>query len=62
MYSTDLLITEMALPLKAYKVSVDGLCFQLVGNWCLCKWCRLFNPECENFTHWIIELKTCINK
>lgn len=55
------IINEMAVPLKVYKVRVDGLRFQLVENWCLCKWCQLFNPECENFTHWLTELKACIN-
>lgn len=55
------IINEMAVPLKIYKSRVDGLRFQLVENWCLCKWCQLFNPECENFAHWITELKACIN-
>ena len=55
------LINEMAVPLKAYKTRVDGLRFQLVENWCLCKWCQLFNPECDNFAHWIKELKACID-
>ena len=55
------LINEMAVPLKIYKERVDGLRFQLVENWCLCKWCQLFNPKCENFVHWINELKVCIN-
>ena len=55
------LINEMAVPLKAYRARVDGLRFQLVENWCLCKWCQLFNPECENYTHWSTELKACIN-
>jgi hypothetical protein len=55
------LINEMAVPLKTYKERVDGLRFQLVENWCLCKWCQLFKPECENFAHWIIELKACID-
>ena len=54
-------INEMAIPLKDYKSKVDGLRFQLVENWCLCKWCQLFNPECENFAHWIVELRACIN-
>lgn len=54
-------INEMAVPLKNYKARVDGLRFQLVENWCLCKWCQLFNPECENFVHWITELKSCID-
>lgn len=51
----------MAVPLKAYKARVDRLRYQLVKNWCLCKWCQLFNPENENFDYWIIELKTCID-
>lgn len=55
------MINEMAVPLKTYRARVDGLRFQLVENWCLCKWCQLFNPECENFAHWITELKACIN-
>lgn len=55
------MINEMAIPLKTYRARVDGLRFQLVENWCLCKWCQLFNPECENFAHWITELKACID-
>ena len=54
-------LNEMAVPLKAYKNRVDGLRFQLVENWCLCKWCQLFNSENENFAHWITELKACID-
>lgn len=54
-------INEIAVPLKNYKSRVDGLRFQLVENWCLCKWCQLYNPKCENFAHWIVELKACIN-
>lgn len=55
------MITEMAIPLKDYKRRVEGLKFQLVENWCLCKWCQLYNPECENFNHWITELRACID-
>ena len=55
------IINEMAVPLKTYRARVDGLRFQLVENWCLCKWCQLFNPECENFAYWITELKDCID-
>lgn len=51
----------MAISLKAYKAKVDGLRFQLVENWCICKWCQLFNPNCENFSYWIKELKNCID-
>ena len=55
------IINERAVPLKTYRARVDGLRFQLVENWCLCKWCQLFNPECEKFAHWVTELKTCID-
>ena len=54
-------MNEMAVPLKIYRARVDGLRFQLVENWCLYKYCQLFNPECENFAHWLKELKACIN-
>lgn len=55
------LISEMAVPLKVYRARVDGLRFQLVENWCLCKWCQLFSPECRTFSHWMSELKACID-
>lgn len=45
------MINEMAVPLKTYRARVDDLRFQLVENWCLCKWCQLFNTECENFAY-----------
>lgn len=51
----------MAISLKAYKTKIDELRFQLVENWCLCKYCQLFNPNCENFAYWIKELKNCID-
>lgn len=51
----------MAVSLKTYRARVDDLRFQLVENWCLCKYGELFNTECENFAHWITELKACID-
>ena len=50
-----------AVPLKAYKARVDRLRFLLAENWCLCKWCQLFNPESESLAYWTAELKTCID-
>lgn len=54
-------INEMSVPLKNYRERVDGLRFQLVENWCLCKWCQLYNPQCTTFAHWMQELKACID-
>lgn len=55
------MVNEMAVRLKDYKQRVDGLRFPMVENWCLAKWCQLFDPECENFQHWINELKVCMD-
>lgn len=55
------MLNEMAITIKSYKHRVDGLRFQLVENWCLCKYCQLFDPESENFIHWATELKACID-
>ena len=54
-------LNEMAVPLKNYKDRVDGLRFQLVENWCLCKYSQLYNQQCPNRQHWVVELKACIN-
>lgn len=51
----------MAVSLKAYKSRIDEFRFQLVENWCLCKYCQLFNQDCENFDYWIKDLKNCID-
>lgn len=50
------LLSEMAIPLKIFIRDIEGLKFQIIQNWCLCKWCQLFNPENDNFNHWKEEL------
>ena len=55
------LITEKVVTKKTYRARVNGLRIHLVENWCLCKWCQLFDPECENFAYWASELKACID-
>ena len=55
-------ITEMAVPLKKYKERVDGLRFHLVRNWCLCRYCQLFDTTNICFKHWINELEAVIEK
>lgn len=52
---------KITVPLKVYQARVDELRFQLVENWCLCRYFQLFNSENENFAHWILELKACID-
>lgn len=51
-------LSEMALPLKKFLVHADGLRRRIAINWCLCKWCQLFNPSCLLFSHWRDELAT----
>lgn len=54
-------LEEMAMSIKDYVRKVDGLRFQLVENWCLCKWCQMFDADNENFIHWAEELEAYIN-
>lgn len=46
--------------MKDYKNRVDGLRFQLVENWCLCKYCNIFDRDNPNFNHWKIELRSVL--
>ena len=50
-------LLEMAIPLKNYKERVDGIRLQLVENWCLCKYCQIYDTQNKNYNHWIIELR-----
>lgn len=50
------MLSEMAIPLKMFIRDIEGLKFQIVQNWCLCKWCQLFDKENLNFNHWKDEL------
>lgn len=56
-----LLKNKITVPLKVYQARVDELRFQLVENWCLCRYYQLFNSESVKFAHWITELKACID-
>lgn len=52
------MLSEMAIPLKMFIRDIEGLKFQIVQNWCLCKWCQLFDPMNDNFNHWKEELSS----
>ena len=54
------LVVEMALTLDKYEERVEGICIQLAENWCLCKWCQLYDPHHETYGHWRDELRSCI--
>ena len=49
-------VTEMAISLDDFLIRVEGIMFQLVQNWCLCKWCQMFDPKNDLFNHWKNEL------
>ena len=55
------LVYEMALPLKKFKQYVIGLRKQIVENWCLCKYCQIFDKDNRNFSHWRDELYAAID-
>ena len=58
--ATMQVLNEMAIPLKKYIDRIESIRYQLAENWCLCKYCQLYSPNNQNFTHWIKELKPCI--
>lgn len=49
------LITEMSLKRKDYKEHVGALAQQLIQNWCLLMYCKLYDKENQNFYHWMGE-------
>ena len=53
------IVNEMALPLKAFRQRIDGLRFQLIENWCLLKYCQLYDKNNANFAHWGSEFLAC---
>lgn len=55
------ILEEKIVSIDVFKARVDALRFQLVRNWCLCKWCQIYNSECESFSHWIAELEACVD-
>lgn len=54
------LMTEMAEPLKKYIKRIESIRYQLAENWCLCKYCQLYNEDNRDFAHWVTELRPCI--
>lgn len=53
-------LNELSVPLSFYKDKVDCLRFQLVDNWCLCKYCQLYDEDNLNKKHWAVELRACM--
>ena len=52
---------EMSASLKSYRDKIENLRFQLVENWCLCKYCQMFDSQNLNYNHWVKELKIYID-
>ena len=49
-------IFEMAYDRKEIKKRVEGLINQIIENWCLIKYCTLYDNENKNKYHWKQEL------
>lgn len=47
---------EMAYNRKDFIRSCDNLHKQIVENWCLVKWCNLYDQKNPNLNHWKYEL------
>lgn len=52
---------ERAVPLKEYKERIWRLQFLLAENWCLCRYCQLYDPESDRYAHCLAGLKICMN-
>jgi len=55
-------INEMAITLKKFLEKVEGIQYELIRNWCLCKWCQIYDPSNSVFSHWKDELCTFMNQ
>lgn len=53
------LVVERTLSLKEFKRRIDGLRFQLIENWCLCKYCQFYDQTSDSFGLWISEFNAC---
>ena len=53
--------SEKMVSVEEFKRRVDGLRFQLIENWCLCKYCQLYDSANENYGHWVAEFCACAN-
>ena len=51
----------MAIVLEEYKIRVDKARLHLVENWCLCKYCELFDSHNTNFEDWAEVLLYAMN-
>ena len=56
------MISEMAIPLKAYLEKIESFKYELARNWCLCKWCQTYDPTNVNFNHWKEELSNFMDQ
>ena len=50
------LVFEMAYSRKELKNSFDGILDQIIENWCLVKYCSLYDEQNINKNHWANEL------
>ena len=51
----------MAISLEEYKIRVDKARLHLVENWCLCKYCELYDSSNPNFEDWAEALLYMMN-
>ena len=51
----------MAISLEEYKIRVDKARLHLVENWCLCKYCELYNGDNSNSEDWAEALLYMMN-
>jgi hypothetical protein len=53
--------SEEAITQSGFRRHVDALRFHIVENWCLCEYCRLFQPGRKRTRAYTKDLNDCIN-
>lgn len=53
---------EMAYDREQYVRNIDGIADQIVENWCLIRYCTIYDPTNPNKKHWKQELQSHCKK
>jgi hypothetical protein len=56
-----MLLKEYSSHTSEFRARVEGIWYEMVLHWCLCKYAQLYDPSNQNREHWAVELRGFIN-